>query len=210
MFDAMVAMTDIVTSMGSLGIERLGEQKNLICDPFRAQDGWFVVQIGREHHMQKLAELVGRPDFLTDERLATRRGWAEHVDDILRPGIEAWSAGFTKLAACEQLSAAGIAAAPIQTSAEVRRDPHVANRNMLIEMERTDGQGPPLLIPGNPVKLSKVAEGPDTRMPWVGEHTRSVLHDELGLSDADVDALVADGVVTAPDDTRADDSGPDA
>ena len=46
--------------------------------------------------------------------------------------------------------------------------------------------------------MSKVAEGPDVRMPWIGEHTRSVLHEELGLGDAEVDALVADGVITAP------------
>lgn len=198
MYDAMIAMTDIVTSMGSLGIDRLGEQKNLVCDPFRASDGWFVVQIGREAHMQKLSELVGCPEFLTDERMSTRRGWALHVDDILRPGIEKWAKDLTRLQACEQLSAAGIAASPIQTSPEVRRDPHVLQRNMLIEMERTDGEEPPLLIPGNPIKMSKVAEGPDVRMPWIGEHTRSVLHEELGLDDADIDALAADGVITAP------------
>jgi crotonobetainyl-CoA:carnitine CoA-transferase CaiB-like acyl-CoA transferase len=46
------------------------------------------------------------------------------------------------------------------------------------------------------VKLSKMAEGPESRVPWLGEHTRSVLHDELGLDDAAVDQLVADGVVT--------------
>jgi len=80
----------------------------------------------------------------------------------------------------------------------VRRDPHVLQRNMLIEMERTDGEASPLIIPGNPIKMSKVAEGPDVRMPWIGEHTRSVLHEELGLGDAEVDALVADGVITAP------------
>lgn len=80
----------------------------------------------------------------------------------------------------------------------MRRDPHVLQRNMLIEMERTDGEEPPLLIPGNPIKMSKVAEGPDVRMPWIGEHTRSVLHEELGLDDADIGALAADGVITAP------------
>ena len=40
-----------------------------------------------------------------------------------------------------------------------------------------------MLVPGNPVKLSKVAEGPETRVPWVGEHTDAVLADELGLDD---------------------------
>jgi hypothetical protein len=35
-------------------------------------------------------------------------------------------------------------------------------------------------------------------MPWIGEHTRSVLHEELGLDDGEIDALAADGVITAP------------
>jgi crotonobetainyl-CoA:carnitine CoA-transferase CaiB-like acyl-CoA transferase len=51
------------------------------------------------------------------------------------------------------------------------------------------------VIPGNPVKMSKVAEGPESRIPWVGEHTRAVLHEELGLDDEAIDKLVADGVV---------------
>ena len=58
---------------------------------------------------------------------------------------------------------------------------------MLVEMPRTDGVEEPVLIPGNPVKLSKMAEGPETRVPWVGEHTDAVLHAELGLDDAAID-----------------------
>ena len=52
-----------------------------------------------------------------------------------------------------------------------------------------------MLIPGNPVKLSKVAEGPETRVPWVGEHTRDVLTAELGLTEIQLDALAANGVI---------------
>jgi formyl-CoA transferase len=46
------------------------------------------------------------------------------------------------------------------------------------------------------VKLSKVAEGPETRVPWVGEHTEAVLRAELGVSLAELEALRADGVIT--------------
>ena len=46
------------------------------------------------------------------------------------------------------------------------------------------------------MKLSKVAEGPESRVPWLGEHTDAVLPDELGLDAAAIDALVADGVIT--------------
>ncbi len=66
---------------------------------------------------------------------------------------------------------------------------------MLVEMPRTDGVADPVLVPGNPVKLSKVSEGPETRVPWVGEHTAAVLRAELGLDDAELAELRARGVI---------------
>ena len=200
MYDATVAMTDIVTNFG-LARHRTGStsRRTLILDPFRAADGWFVVQlVPRAPARTDLAELVGHPEW--PDRPAPRDACAAgptHVDDMLRPAIEAWATDLTKLEACEQLSAPP--ASPRRRSRPRRRScatPTSQQRNMLVEMERTDGGERPVLIPGNPVKLSKVAEGPESRMPWVGEHTRSVLHEELGLDDAAIDALVADGVVT--------------
>jgi hypothetical protein len=41
-----------------------------------------------------------------------------------------------------------------------------------------------------------MAEGPETRVPWVGEHTDEILRDELGLDDVELDSLRADGVIT--------------
>ena len=48
----------------------------------------------------------------------------------------------------------------------------------------------------NPVKMSKVTEGPETRVPWVGEHTGEVLAAELGLSADALAALRDRGVIT--------------
>ena len=39
------------------------------------------------------------------------------------------------------------------------------------------------------MKLSKVSEGPETRVPWVGEHTDDVLRAELDLDDATLETL---------------------
>jgi crotonobetainyl-CoA:carnitine CoA-transferase CaiB-like acyl-CoA transferase len=75
-------------------------------------------------------------------------------------------------------------------------DPHVAVRHMLVEMPRTDGEREPVLVPGNPVKLSKMSEGPETRVPWVGEHTAAVLSAELGLCDAELARLRERGVIS--------------
>jgi crotonobetainyl-CoA:carnitine CoA-transferase CaiB-like acyl-CoA transferase len=196
MFDAMVSMTDIVTNFWSMGVRPDGPGPLLIMDGFRASDGWFIMQVGREHQFERLARLVGHPEWLEDPRFATRKGWREHLDTVIRPAVEEWASTRTKLDACHELSAAGVAAGPCNTASDVIADPHVEARNMLVEVPRTDGVDDPVLVPGNPVKLSKMADGPETRVPWVGEHTDEVLRKELGLSDGDLAELRASGVIS--------------
>ena len=60
---------------------------------------------------------------------------------------------------------------------------------MLVAMPRTDGVAEPVVSPGNPIKMSAVADGPETRVPWLGEHTDSVLSAELGLTAAELGEL---------------------
>jgi len=195
MLDATVAMTDIVTNFASMGIERMAGLSTVILDSFQAADGWFVMQLVREHQFERLAKVVGHPEWIDDPRFATRAGWTEHLEDVIRPGIEAWAASRAKADAARELTAAGVAAGPCLDAGEVLADPHLAARNMLVEMERVDGAGDPVIVPGNPVKLSRVAEGPETRVPWVGEHTDEVLRAELGLDDDELAKLAADGVI---------------
>src|SRR5262249_58533230 len=132
---------------------------------------------------------------IEDRRFGPGRGGAEPLDDVIRPAVEEWASTKTKLDACHELSAAGVAAGPSNTAADVIADPHVVARNMLVEMPRTDDVDDPVLIPGNPVKLSKMADGPETRVPWVGEHTDEVLRKELRLAAAELAALRAAGVI---------------
>ena len=197
MLDATVAMTDVVTNFWSLGV-RPEPDKGLqvICEGFRASDGYVVAQIVREPQFARVAELVGHPEWIDDPRFASRAGWGPNLETVIRPAIDAWASQRTKLEAARELTAAGIAAGPSYHAPDVIADPHVAARNMLVEMPRTDGVEEPVLIPGNPVKLSKMAEGPETRVPWVGEHTAALLGDELGLDDDAIAGLRERGIVT--------------
>ena len=195
MLDAVVAMTDVVSNLYSLG-QRPDEPLPMILDAFLAKDGYLNMQVVREHQFVALVKLIDRPEWADDPRFAERLGWAEHLESDIRPAIEAWLADKTRLEATDLLSKVGIAAGPVHTSPEIIADEHVAKRHMIVEMERTDGVADPVLIPGNPVKLSAVAEGPETRIPWVGEHTTKVLQAELGLSGVELDQLRADGVIT--------------
>ena len=183
MLDALVAITDIVPNFWSMGL-RNGDLGPLIMHGFRAADGWFIIQVGRENHFAKLVEAIGHPEWATDERFAERQGWIDHLDTVLRPAIEEWASTRTKVQACDDLAAAGVAAGPCFSDDELVHDEHVAARHMLVEVPRTDGVEQPVLVPGNPVKLSAVAEGPETRVPWLGEHTDQVLAAELGADAA--------------------------
>jgi len=194
MFDAMVAMADIVVNFHSMGYKPQGTP-NLIMGGFEAADGWFIVQVGREHQFERLAKLIGKPEWLEDPRLATREGWGQHIEDVIRPGIEGWASTMSKLEACQALSSAGVAAGPCYGADDVIGDPHVDDHHMLIEIPRTDDVPDPVITVGNPIKMSKVAEGPDVRPPWAGEHTDEVLRAELDLSDAELADLRADGVI---------------
>lgn len=195
MFDSMVAFADVVANYWSMG-ERPepGQGPKMILDGFPASDGWFIVQVGREHEFERLADLVGHPEWLGDERFVTRAGWREHIG-VLRDGVGRWAADKTSVEACHLLAAAGVAAGPVFSAAQVIADPHLRDRNMIVEIDRTDGVADPVITPGNPVKLSMLTETSPTRPPWQGEHTDALLVAELGLSADELTHLRHEGVI---------------
>jgi crotonobetainyl-CoA:carnitine CoA-transferase CaiB-like acyl-CoA transferase len=195
MLDATMAMTDIVTNFYSMGIPDEASSGVGIVETFEAGEGNFVLQIVREHHFEKVAEVTGNTEWLGDPRFANRSGWQEHFESVIRPGIERWAADKSNREAVAILSGEGIAAGESNSSREIVEDEHVAVRHMLVEMPRADG-GHPVLVPGNPVKMSRTQEGPETRVPWLGEHTDEVLAQELGLDPERLAALRADGVTS--------------
>ena len=151
MFDAMVAMTDIVTNFWSMGVRaraRKGLEVDL--DGFRARDGYVVMQIVREHQFVR-ARRPRRPSRVERRPPASRpRGWGRHLETVIRPAVEAWASRRTKLEAARELTAAGIAAGPSQPRADVIADPHVAPRNMLVEMPAHRRRGAAGPDPGQP------------------------------------------------------------
>jgi crotonobetainyl-CoA:carnitine CoA-transferase CaiB-like acyl-CoA transferase len=196
MYDCMIAMTDMVPHLWSMQAPAAWATAGSfgIVSAFRAQDGYFVVSVLREHHFERLAKTIGHPEWCDDPRFATREGWAEQVETSLRPAIEGWAEGKTRLEACAALCSQGIAAGPSNLAEDIYADPHVRAHDMLIEVPRPDHDRP-MQVAGNPVKLSRVAEGPIHRFPQLGEHTDSVLREALGLDDAQLGDLRARGVI---------------
>ena len=194
MLDAMVAVLDVVPNFWSMGMP-MGTPWPGILHGFAACDGWFMLQVLRPHQWPDLARAIDRPQWADDPRFATPQGWLDHLESEIRPAIEDWALHKTRHEACDALNAAGLVAGPCATDTDVVADPHLVQRHMLVEHPRTDGVEQPVLIPGLPIKFDAVAEGPERRVPWLGEDTDDVLSSELGLDAAELERLRADGVI---------------
>jgi formyl-CoA transferase len=190
MLDAMMSITDVATSLWSLGARE--KAPGAILDAFKASDGYFVVQVSREHQFERLAGVIGHPEWVDDPRFATRQGWVDHVESDIRPAVEAWAGDRAKLDVCRTLADAGVPSGPCNSAEDVIGDPHVAQRQMLVSF---DADGRTYVVPGNPIKMSGFTPPPDRRGPWLGEDTDDILTGMLGLDDNEIAKLRADGIV---------------
>ncbi len=196
MYDAMVAMSDMVPHLWSMDAPAAWATAGSIAivAGFRARDGYFVVSVMREHQFERLAHTVGHPEWCDEPRFATREGWAENIEGVIRPAVEAWSVDLTRLEACSVLCGEGIPSGPSNLAHDIHADPHVQAHDMLIEVPRPDSDKP-MQVVGNPVKLSRVSEGPVTPFPRLGEHTEQVLRETLDLGDEEIGGLREQGVI---------------
>ena len=160
---------------------------------FSATDGYIVIAAQVDDAWKRLAALVGGPAFAADARFHSASGRNENRLEIL-PVVRTWVSTRTVADCLAQLDAIEVPSAKVQGIDEVVADPQVLARGMLIEQEH------PVLgkvkLPNLPFHFS----GCDTTItmpaPLMGQHNRSIAAG-LGYSAAEIDRMVADGVLYA-------------
>ena len=196
MLDAMVAMTDIVTNFWSLGL-RGGATAPLIMDGFRAVRR-LVHHPGRPRAAVRGAGRAGRPARAGPPTRAspTARAGSTTSTTSSVPPSRRWAADRTRLEACAAMSAAGIAAGPVLPrrrggGRRARRRPQHARGDAPHRRRRRAGARP--RQPGEAHQRGRGSRDPD---PLAGRaHRRACWREELGLGDAELAALRADGTI---------------
>ncbi|MDE3074146.1 MAG: CoA transferase [Chloroflexota bacterium] len=159
---------------------------------FAAKDRHFVLAIGNDQQFRLLCQLIGQPRLADDERYAAnpaRVANRQPLLDLLRPIFQEHDAQHW----LDLLSNAGIPVSPINSVPEILNDPHVAAREMVVEVPHPTAASVLLMAP--PFKLSLTPATVDRHPPTLGEHTFEVLHEKLGLSEKEVDALRQSGAI---------------
>lgn len=170
---------------------------------FAASDDYVLVACGNDGRFRALCALLGRGDLAADPRFATNAGRLRErrvLEVGLARAIAPWRAA-ELLAAMEE---AGVPGGPINSIDQVLEDPQVAAREMLHVMRRDDGtEVTEVKVIGFPGRLSR-SRASYRLAPRLGQDTRAVLEAELGLGQAEIEALQAAGVVALAEPTRPD------
>ena len=196
MYDGVLAMCErIVYQYSYTGRAPVpeGNQHPILCPfgTFSARDGQVTIGCPRDSFWQELVGIMGRPDLSSDPRFATNNDRLAHAQETVDL-VEAWTSIRTKAEIADALDGR-VPFGPVNTAADIFADPHVAAREMLVEVEHP-GSARPVTIAGSPIHMTATPGGVMRRAPITGEDTDAVLG-TLGLSNVEIAALRSRGVV---------------
>jgi crotonobetainyl-CoA:carnitine CoA-transferase CaiB-like acyl-CoA transferase len=161
---------------------------------FQTKDSWIVVGCAKEKFWQRLAPMLGHPEWLDDERFATFAA-RDTNRDIIIPLLEAEFVQRTSAEWLEQLYAAAIPCGPINTVAEGFAEPHTAARGLVVEAEHP--RYGTVKMPGPAVNVGP-RRTDHRRAPQRNEDFDYVVRDLLGYDDERIASLVSSAAFGDP------------
>lgn len=155
-------------------------------DTFRTGTVDIFIGAGNNGAYAKLCHEIQRPELITDPR------FVNNIDRVnnraeLKAEIESSLVKLDGEELSNRLARAGLASGPIHDTRQVVEHPHTRHRQMSFEQDWYK-------MAGTPIKLSRTPGSIRHLPPKYGQHTRELLQ-EFGFSAADIEQLLASGVV---------------
>jgi crotonobetainyl-CoA:carnitine CoA-transferase CaiB-like acyl-CoA transferase len=168
-----------------------GDHARVVSGTFRTYDGmWVFVRAIEQHAWAALAKLLGLPEEQHALLPAARRPLAPTVYALL----EAYCDDRPLAELVRDLPALGISAVPVRQMRDALADP--ATREAGLIQEVPDAYVGQVTVPTGLFASRAFGMAPQRPEPLLGQHCRDVLTRLLGYSDADVDSLLAAGIIT--------------
>jgi crotonobetainyl-CoA:carnitine CoA-transferase CaiB-like acyl-CoA transferase len=175
-----------------LGVVRSREGNRLAnsapLDNYPTADGkWVCIVAGSDTNFRRLCEAMGM-DIGPWAKVADRVARRDEINEI----VSTWTRSLTAAEVVDACVACDVPVATAYTAADIFADAHIAAHGDLVAVDDpvigpVRQQAPFPRFVGQPVPVPAGA-------PVLGADTRAVLSSALGLSDADLDRLAAEGV----------------
>jgi crotonobetainyl-CoA:carnitine CoA-transferase CaiB-like acyl-CoA transferase len=163
--------------------------------PAAGEQQWVTITIRDDADWAAFVAAIGAPDWTADERFATSAGRLAARDE-LDALVGAWTADRDRWDVANLLQAAGVPAGPMLTGVDQLDDPHLAARGYPRPIVQPDLG--PITLEGPCFSATGMTDPIIAPSPKLGEHTRVIAKELLGLDDAEVDRLVAAGALEEP------------
>ncbi len=161
--------------------------------PFPTADGFVVIANVKEWEL--FCALIERDEMAFDPRFATNRSRLENIE-ALEAGLRETLATKTTAAWFAIIEPANVCAiGKVNSIADLFDDPHVAARNMLVNLPMPYGKPGTLALPNSPLHMSGTPTVVGKPMPEHGGDTDDVLREWLGMEQREVDPLRRSGAV---------------
>jgi len=146
--------------------------------PFAAADQPIIIAVGNDRQFDKLAAILGHPEWTEDERFAANAARVANRDALV-PMIAAIVATKPASEWLPLLEEAGIPAGPINSVGQALADPQAIHRGMQIEADGTPMIGSPIRIDGDrqdaPLPPPELGQHADLLEQWLDAETLAAL-----------------------------------
>jgi crotonobetainyl-CoA:carnitine CoA-transferase CaiB-like acyl-CoA transferase len=159
--------------------------------PCAGDDQWVAITCRDDADWRGLLTAMGQTDGAEWDEAARR---ARDAD--IRKRIETWTSGLDKYEVADRCAAQGVPAGPMLTGVELASDPQLVAREFPVEIDQPDIG--PLVLEGPSYRARRMPSPYYAPAPRLGQHTRAIAVELLGLDEGRVDELVADGVLESP------------
>ena len=151
-------------------------------------DRWVAIACHSDDDWRRLAEVIG----VDDATLASFDARRDRVDEVEQL-VARYTSSRDRATVAATLQAVGIEAVPISDFGDVFTDEQLAHRGHFVTLDH------PVLGPGayerSGMRCSDASAGYDRAAPMLGQDNDWVMHELLGLDDAEIDRLRTDGAL---------------
>jgi benzylsuccinate CoA-transferase BbsF subunit len=155
--------------------------------PCFGEEAWCAIEVTGDAQWQRFVTALGAPAWMREPSLATLAGREARVDEIER-NIARETRRFAVTDLVELLQAHGVAAAAVETSADVADDPQLRARGYWSHVPHREMGD--VLVNKPPFRTAGEARGAVGPPPLLGEHSIEVATTLLCFSEAECRRLI--------------------